>query len=231
MLFPTAGPLIVPNYLAAKEFFQSSATFSAALRSQQVYGASEFPNGPILITGIYWRPAPSDGFAFPKTVLNIKVNLSTTSKQPDGLSSVFAENVGSDDQVVFDGPLKLSSNFQNATGGTKKFDMFVRLQHPFYYDPSQGNLLLDIHNFQASKASTVDAYGATGDGGSRVIALDPNATSADFTDTAVDPIRITFKHTRAKKTLLAHDSKVTEPLKIRAKSASGLVALSPSSPR
>jgi hypothetical protein len=223
---PRDVPLIVPGYLATQEFFQSSATFSVAQRVQQVYGAAEFLNGPILITGFYWRPAPSDGFAFRTVVPDIQVNLSTTSKQPDGLSSVFAENVGLDDQVVFKGPLKLSSHFKDAAGGTKRFDMLVRLQHPFYYDPAQGNLLLDIHNFQGSAASTTDAYGLNGDGGSRAIALDPNATTANFTDTGIDPIQITFTRVRPKKQSPAGEPKASESVRNSTKSPVGLVALS-----
>jgi hypothetical protein len=224
--FPADVPLIVPGYLATQEFSQSSGTFSIAQRVQQVYGASEFPNGPILIRGIYWRPSPSDGFAFRTVVPDIQVNLSTTSKQPDGLSPAFADNVGLDDQVVFNGPLKLSSHFQNAAAGTKRFNMFLRLQHPFYYDPTQGNLLLDIHNFQGSAASNTDAYGLNGDGGSRAIALDPNATSADFTDTGIDPIQIIFTRVRPKKPSPSDEPKTSESVRNSTKSPVGLVALS-----
>jgi hypothetical protein len=224
--FPADIPLIVPGYLATQEFFQSSGTFSIAQRVQQVYGASEFPNGPILIRGIYWRPSPNDGFAFRTVVPDIQVNLSTTSKQPDGLSPVFAENVGLDDQLVFKGPLKLSSHFQNAAGGTKRFNMFLRLQHPFYYDPAQGNLLLDIHNFQGSAASHTDAYGLNGDGGSRAIALDPNATTADFTDTGIDPIQIIFKRVRPKKPSSSDEPKASESVRNPTRSSLGPVVSS-----
>jgi hypothetical protein len=224
---PGDQPLIVPNYLAAQEFFQSSGTFPVAQRVQQVYASSEFSNSPILITAIYWRPSINDGFPFRTVVSNIQVNLSTTSKQPDQLSSVFAENVGLDDQIVFAGPLKLSSRFRDAAGGTKKFDMMLRLQHPFYYDPAQGNLLVDIHNFQGSTASFTDANGQNNDGGSRVIALDPNAATASFADTGIDPIQIIFKRVQSKKSHASTGSQSIESVRNRSKSPVGLVALSP----
>jgi hypothetical protein len=188
----SAPPLIVPGYLRTQEFFTGSATFTETLRSQQVYTGSEFGTTPILITAIYWRPSPNLGAAFSTVVPSLQVNLSTTSKQGDELSSTFAENIGRDEKVVFNGPLKFSSEFQDAAGGTKKFDMKLRLKHPFYYDPAEGNLLLDIRNFQGSAAVITDAYGTTEDGCSRAVSLDANATTASFMDTAIDPVQIIF---------------------------------------
>jgi hypothetical protein len=193
-------PLIVPNYLAAQEYYEASHTFIDTARVQQVYGASEFRPGPILITGFHWRPTANldYGFPFHAIVPDFQINLSTTSKQPDQLSSVFAENVGADEVLAFQGALKLRSSFRNAAGGTKKFDIFVHLQRPFYYDPAQGNLLLDCRNFQTSLATYVDMHGLNGDGGSRAVALDPNATTASFTDTGVDVIQVIFRRVKAR---------------------------------
>lgn len=191
---PARGPLIVPNYLATQDFQEAAHTLSDAARMQEVYQASEFSTGPILITGFYWRPTanPQYGFPFHTIDRDFQLRLSTTSRQPDQLSSVFAENIGRDEQVVFKGPLAISSRFQDAAGGTKKFDIYVHLKHPFFYDPAKGNLLMDIRNFQASTAAFVSEYGLNGDGGSRAVALDPNATTASFTDTGIDVIEVVF---------------------------------------
>jgi len=225
-------PFVVPNYLATQEIGPGgSHTFTDAGHIQQVYSTSEFRGSPILIRAIYWRPSPGYGLAFHTTLPDIQINLSTTSKQPDGLSSVFAENVGLDDRVVFKGPLKLSSRFRDGPGGSKRFDMMVRLQHPFYYDPAQGNLLVEIRNFQASPAAYTDEYGQDNDGGSRAVAFDANATTANFTDTGIDPIQIIFDPVRTKKASPADDSKATESVKNSFKPAPGLVALSPGASR
>jgi hypothetical protein len=185
--------LVVPNYLADQDFFEASHTFLEPLRVQQVYSASEFGTGPIIITGIYWRPCadPQYGFPFNTVVPDFQVNLSTTSKQPEHLSLVFAENSGANDKVVFKGPLEISSRFQNSVGNTKKFDIFVRLQHPFLYNPEEGNLLMDTRCFQSSNASYVSEYGSN-DGGSRVYSLDPNAATASVGDTGIDVIEVVF---------------------------------------
>jgi hypothetical protein len=190
---PAPGPLIVPGYLAAQEFYTASHTFHDPERIQQIYGAEQFPGHPILVRAIVWRPSPNYGHAFSTVIRKIQVNLSTTSTQEDQLSATFSDNVGPDDKIVFAGASELSSRFANGPGGTKKFDMMIPLKRPFLYDPSKGNLLVDIRNFSGSSAAAfTDAYGIGGDGCSRVVSLDPNSPVADFTDTAVDPLEIIF---------------------------------------
>lgn len=192
---PDNGPLIVPSYLADQDFSEAAHTFSDVQRIQEVYSASEFSTGPILITGFYWRPTANlqYGFAFHAVVPDFQLNLSTTSKQPDQLSSVFAENIGSDESMVYKGRLAISSRFEDSVGNTKKFDIFVRLKHPFLYNPAKGNLLLDIRESQPSGAAYVSEYGSSQDGGSRMVALgDPNAATATFQDTGIDVIEVIY---------------------------------------
>ena len=186
--------LVVPNYLPSQDFFEASHTFLEPMRVQQVYSATEFGERPMLITGFYWRPCadPQYGFAFHTVLPDFQINLSTTSKQPDQLSLVFAENSGRDEKMVFKGRLAISSRFQESVGNTKAFDIFVPLQHPFVYRPESGNLLVDIRCFQSSDASYVGEYGAYGDSGSRVYALDPDATTASVADTGIDVIKVVF---------------------------------------
>ena len=45
---------------------------------------------------------------------------------------------------MFSGPLSLSTAFTPAGGNTLAFDYTIRLQQPFLFDPSRGNLLLDV---------------------------------------------------------------------------------------
>jgi hypothetical protein len=192
-------PLIVPNYLADQDFFQASHTLHDSGRVQQVYNASEFWTGPILIRGFYWRPSADTnyGFRFQTVLTNFQVNLSTTSAQADQLSSTFADNIGPDETVVFQGKTRIASRFKPGPGNTRQFDIFVRFKHPFFYDPAQGNLLVDIRNFQFSGAAYVSEFGGS-DGGSRAVAFDPNATTADFTDTGVDVLKVVFTRVRAR---------------------------------
>ena len=108
---------------------------SNSIRWQEVVSASEFDgissNG-FYITGIYLVQARSFSVDFE----HLQINLSTTPRGPDALSPIFNENVGSDDLVVFSGKYHAGLGSPVLT--------FAR---PFYYDPSQGNLLLDFLNF------------------------------------------------------------------------------------
>jgi PEP-CTERM motif len=119
------------------------------MRYQQVYAASEFSalSSPIKITQIAFRPDFSFGHAFSENVSSVRIDMSTTSKSPDGLSSSFLANTGADDTVVFSaGPLTISSAFTGPSSGPKDFDIIITFATPFIYNPANGNLLLDIQN-------------------------------------------------------------------------------------
>jgi hypothetical protein len=126
---------------------QNSVPFSygpmTSLRYQQVYGAADFSTisaGGGMITSIAF------GFADPAArgggVSNIQINLSTTFKAVDGLSTTFAQNVGNDDKQVF-GPRAIE--WYTNTGFAAHFE----LASPFFYDPKKGNLLMDMRVFQS----------------------------------------------------------------------------------
>jgi hypothetical protein len=117
-------------------------TEGPSVRFQQVYSASDFQRDGILqwqITELRFTVG-LDGRSL--LLSNVQINLSTTQKVPDGLSSMFAENVGLDNMLVFSGPLLLSAP------QTASFNLHIPLQQSFIFDPSVGNLLLDVRNFK-----------------------------------------------------------------------------------
>ena len=118
-------------------------------RYQQVYAAGNFAS-LFSITSISF---------FGNSVLNASyaLSFSTTSALVGGLSSDFAANVGADNALF--------GNFAlgGATGGTLTFS-----GTPFEYDPTQGNLLLDI--------SITNRSGGTGSG----FAATSTAPTTDF---------------------------------------------------
>jgi hypothetical protein len=136
-------------------------------RYQQVYGSGDFSTlgGPRLITAITFRADGNVGFGFSSVLPSMQIHLSTTSAAVDGLSGVFASNVGADDAVVFNGPLPLASS---ASGGPPHtFDIVIALQTPFLYNPANGNLLLDVRNFLGGATTQFDADTTIGDATSR----------------------------------------------------------------
>jgi phosphatidylinositol-3-phosphatase len=170
-----AGPLVVPNQwsTAPADTGNLFPLFSSMpIRYQQVFDAGQFARlnpGGGLINSIAFR-GHGPGTPFTATVPQLQVNLSTTTKTPDGLSSTFADNVGANDTQVFSGPFQTAVTF---TGDATNFEVVINFTTPFYYDPAKGNLLLDVRNTQGSTEvppldQELDATSAVGDSVSRV---------------------------------------------------------------
>lgn len=179
-----ATQLVVPSTNASIEGNSSDGgTFGEGgggdFRMQTVYGASQFQffGGPILITGLAFRPdaSPQGGgnsseWSSTPITVGMTIRLSTTPKAVDGLSSTFASNIGSDERTVLDGFVQVSS-FNTLTGnGTKNFDIIVNFATAFLYDPSAGNLLLDSRTFTGGnrRNHTVDGVSVPGDAVSNI---------------------------------------------------------------
>ncbi len=165
--------VVVPDDSASQDAnSQSPVPFIArSVRYQQAYDASQFQaiSGSDLnwITGIYFRADATTGFGV--DLPSVQVNLSTTQRGPDTLSTVFADNVGLDDITVF-GPGRLQTS---AVGGNPApFVFLLDLSTPFVYDPQAGNLLLDIRIFQGNTNlflnPLLDGWDRTNDSVSRV---------------------------------------------------------------
>jgi hypothetical protein len=139
---------VIPGRLADDSF--STIPFSGGsntVRFQQVYDAAGFieegGNRPFLIQLIAFREDAGRREGFFSSFPDFQINLSTTSRAVDALSPILANNVGADDRAVVPrGPFQIGVS----SGGG--FTAFIGLAAaPFYYDPSQGDLLLDIRNF------------------------------------------------------------------------------------
>jgi hypothetical protein len=169
------GPLVVPNQWTSVQGDTGNLfpLFSSQpIRYQEVFDASQFSRlnpGGGLINRIAFR-GHGPGTPFTGTVAQLQINLSTTSKVPDALSSTFAENVGPDDTQVFSGPVQTAVTF---TGDPTNFEVVIIFTTPFFYDPAKGNLLLDVRNMQGGTEvppldQELDGTNATGDSVSRV---------------------------------------------------------------
>jgi hypothetical protein len=130
--------------------------FGPANRYQQVYNSNQFTSGPISISAIeFFNTQIPSGTIDTATYT---FHLSTTSKAVNGLDTVvFNNNVGPDDQLfsssVLTGPLDPITHTLTITGT------------PFTYDPSKGNLLVDIFKSGGSAAGSIflDARNGTFD--------------------------------------------------------------------
>lgn len=162
-------------------------------RYQQVFAASEFEDLPQSGLYLYALTLRPDACNRDGTLLtNLVIRLSTTSKNPDALSRVFAENVGQDQMEVYRRPLgSVSGNGICVPGFPPEptswdQDQFI-LGQQFPYSPSKGNLLMDIQysgkNLIFTRGAAMDAQTVTNDGVSRVYGCPFYAETAQVADT------------------------------------------------
>src|SRR5262249_38763059 len=105
--------------------------------------------------------------------LNLTLGLSTTSATPGSPGTNYAANKGPDFTTVFSG----TKTFTGAGNGT--FDLQFPIT-PFTYDPSKGNLLLDVVINSSTGGGVFFFFGASPDtgrifnnGGSGAATADP----------------------------------------------------------
>jgi hypothetical protein len=102
---------------------------------QQVYNAGQF-SGPITITGLEFFNTQVDFGATSMNDGNWTVSMSTTSADWNTLNPNFTSNIGANNTQVFNGDLVQPWTF----GDT----LTINFSTPFTYDPSKGNLLMDV---------------------------------------------------------------------------------------
>jgi hypothetical protein len=163
-----AASLVAPN-ISDGASGNSSFSFpfnignNGSARLQQVYASSQFSaiTSPVFITEILFRPDRFGSAFGPTTIRDVLINLSTTSAAPNNanaLSNTFADNIGPDETTVFNGDLSISSsNTVVGPNRLKAFDISIAFMTPFLYDPTLGNLLLDIRNPSGGVTSSLDA--------------------------------------------------------------------------
>jgi hypothetical protein len=133
-------------------------------RVQQVFASATLSQvtGPQIITAMAFRPHAPVTQGFTSTIANVQIDLSTTTTSPPTLSTQFPTNLGTNTVTVFVGPLLLSSKSPNGSFGTRQFDVEIRFQKPFIFDPASGNLLVDIRNFDGGTFLPLDAVEGVG---------------------------------------------------------------------
>jgi hypothetical protein len=102
---------------------------------QQLYASSDF-SGPIMIQDLEFYNTQFDNGASSLPTGNWKIQLSTTQVGLNNLSGNFAQNEGNNITTVFDDNITQAWQF----GDT----LHLVLGKSFLYDPSQGNLLMDV---------------------------------------------------------------------------------------
>jgi hypothetical protein len=164
----------------------------------RIYDASQFGalSGPSLLTQFAQRPDTSPGPAGPRSP-RVRIYASTTKRAVANMSTTFAENLGTNTTLIFDGTSRLTTANLPGPGDTRKFDIVVfdilfPSTTPFLYDPAAGNLLLDLQISSGSGlAIRSDAVSGDPTVGDLVGFGSPTAAVGDFT--LADVTQFTFE--------------------------------------
>ena len=150
-----ASTIVVPNPNATtvgNAQDGSEGETGLSFRAQTIFGNGQFMSigSPILIDQFAWRAVPGTG-PVSSTAAMIQIYASTSARFPNLnggpsslMSTTFADNLGPDNTLVYQGPFALSSPGCAAGPTPCPFDLFVNFQTPFLYNPLQGRLMLDI---------------------------------------------------------------------------------------
>ena len=154
--------------------FGKTAVSNNPYRYQQVYNASGFsglgePGDVVTISELRFRTDSTNQVPTTVNVNDIEVHLSTTAVAADGLDNeIFDNNIGPDDTIVFSGTRIFP--VPTVTTAPRPFEVTIPIT-PFTYDPSEGNLLLEVYNFSEffPLGYTLDLQNTVGDETSRVV--------------------------------------------------------------
>jgi len=154
-----AQVVVVPNSLATNDGNGTSTSTEgpASVRWLQIHDASQFGaiSGPSFLTQFAYRPDRVLGQSGPRSLI-LRIYASTTSRSVAGLSTTFAENLGTNNTLVFDGTVTVTTGNLPGPGNTRQFDVVFPITTPFPYDPAAGNLALDLQIEGNGSAVTFD---------------------------------------------------------------------------
>jgi len=154
-----AQVVVVPNAQATVDGNGSATSTAgpASVRWLQIHDASQFGalSGPSFLTKFAYRPDRILDQSGPRS-LTLQIYASTTSRSAAGPSTTFAENIGTNNTLVFDGTVTVTTGNLPGPGNTRQFDYVVPFTTPFLYDPAAGNLVLDLQIDGNGSAVTFD---------------------------------------------------------------------------
>jgi len=117
--------------------------------ASQFAGLNNAPGMSNSINSIWFRVDSAPSFDPHFLFGGARITHYKTTRGPDGLSPVFAENVGPNAVTVYDGALAFGAVYQPGIS-PQPFAETITLTRPFFYSPSQGNVLVDITFWQRS---------------------------------------------------------------------------------
>jgi hypothetical protein len=138
--------IVSPSSMAKDEGNSSLRPNVAPNRLQFLFPASDFAGLPAsqrFLVAINFRGDRTQTQAVDRIFPDGEWWMSTTDKTSATLSRVFADNHGPNKTLVQDGLYTFRILGTGPPQGPRDFADGMRFQKPFYYDPSQGNLLIE----------------------------------------------------------------------------------------
>ncbi len=142
----------------------TSASTFPGLRHLSVYDASNFTNQnvttPILVNRLRWRPDDTAPSQTGGTFTTATVQMSTAPVDYTAITNAFAPNHGTNLTTVYSGPVVHTPTL-GASGWTpQSWCVDIQLTTPFLYDPSAGDLVIDVDyptgSFQGGTVGAMD---------------------------------------------------------------------------
>lgn len=131
---------------------------------------------PLFIQHLSWRPNANATIG--PVSYTCTVDLSTSAVAVGGMSTTFDTNHGSDRARVFNGTFSVA--YQDTYVDPSHFPVSIKLDQPFYYDPANGPLIVDIRMLDQF-GDTSAGNGHLGSGVSRFVHLsDANSNVANW---------------------------------------------------
>jgi hypothetical protein len=192
-----AQVIVVPNSLATKDGNSAGTTplgDPTSVREIRIFDASQFAalSGPSFLTQFAWRPDMIPGASGPRSV-NLRIYASTTTRSVAGLSMTFADNLGADNTLVFNGTLNWTTGNLPGPGNTRQFDIVFPCTTPFLYDPAAGNLLFDTQLSGNGQSITIDTVVGNPTAREIVNPTSSTAVTAEFVASFVQVTQFTFE--------------------------------------
>lgn len=178
-----AAQLVHPNqYVANEGAFNNSIPFNystGAGHYQQSYDKTQFP-GLFTITEIAYRYKGDSSYSSGQ--VDLKVTLAYCATPWNAVTSNYAGNIGANATVVHDGVWAFDA-FSGDAATPNPFTARLKLTTPFTFDPSLGDLLMDLEIRSSATASSGGAFSRADNdvGVYRVYSNDGNPTGTSGT--------------------------------------------------
>jgi hypothetical protein len=172
--------VLAPSSLANAEGPNSGTRPRGPYRVQWLFPASDFAglppsHGPL----VAWNFRADSAQTQPVDWSFSDVMLWMSATDKTSLTPVYDDNHGPNKTMVHDGPLSFHILGTGPAAGPRDVADGPRLQAPFHYDPSQGNLLIEWLTTEPSLTPSPTLDGLPSPGFARVMSGGPNATSAN----------------------------------------------------